>query len=115
MSAHHEMVYTGTTESGALEWSCTECSRRLLFRWPPHYEKVVLDQGDDSAHTHTGGTGDLRNTADVQAPAPGSPTQVEHDWLATHGIAWKPAPPGLAARPDPATGYPESTDPSGTA
>jgi hypothetical protein len=86
LSAHHEMVYTGPTESGALEWCCTECSRRLLFRWPPHYEKVVLDHGDDSAHTHTGGTGGLRVTADV--PAPGPPTHDEHDWLATHGIAW---------------------------
>jgi hypothetical protein len=92
LSAHHEMVHTGTTETGALEWSCTQCSRRLLFRWPPNYEKVVLDRGDESA-SHAGGMGGLRVTADVQAPAPESPTQDERDWLATNGITWNQRPP----------------------
>jgi hypothetical protein len=35
------------------------CGRRFLLSWPPAYEKIVLEAGDEYA-THTGGKGGLR-------------------------------------------------------
>jgi hypothetical protein len=43
------MTRTRTLERGVEEWSCTQCSRRLLFRWPPAFDKIVLDRGDEWA------------------------------------------------------------------
>jgi len=53
------MVLSGTRESGAEEWTCPTCGRRIVFRWPPHYEKLVLEYGDVAA-VHVGGKGGLR-------------------------------------------------------
>lgn len=85
-SAQHQMVHTATTDSGAYEWSCTQCSRRLLLRWPPAYEKLVLDRGDENV-PHAGGTGGMQIATDIapQAPQPG---EVDHSWLADNGIDW---------------------------
>ena len=44
--ARHEMILTGSTESGAEEWTCPSCSRRMLLRWPPDFDKFVLEHGD---------------------------------------------------------------------
>ena len=60
LSIAHEMRRTRTLEHGVEEWSCTECSRRLLFRRPPAFEKVVLDRGDERA-THVGGSSGLHS------------------------------------------------------
>lgn len=51
MPGTHEMVLTRTVESGAEEWSCLSCDRRMLLRWPPRYEKVVLEPGDEDSPT----------------------------------------------------------------
>lgn len=81
------MVHTATVDSGAEEWSCTRCSRRLLFRWPPSYQKVVLDRGDEQA-THTGGKGGLRASAQVMPAGPTALAEDDHAWLDAHGIQW---------------------------
>lgn len=83
----HEMVLTGTVESGAEEWSCLSCERRMLLRWPPHYEKLVLELGDENA-THVGGKGGVRlGAVDVE---PAARPVAEHDirWLQDNGIDW---------------------------
>src|SRR5262252_7096856 len=68
LSPPHEMTRTRTLEHGVEEWSCTECSRRLLFRWPPEFEKIVLDRGDQWA-AHVGGSGGVHlAAADVTPP-----------------------------------------------
>ena len=45
--ATHTMTLVGQVESGAEEWVCPRCGRRMLLRWPPDYQKLVLDEGDD--------------------------------------------------------------------
>jgi hypothetical protein len=38
-----------TEESGLEEWACPTCGRRMLLRWPPHYEKRIVEPGDARA------------------------------------------------------------------
>jgi hypothetical protein len=84
------MTRTKTMEPGAEEWSCTRCSRRLLLRRPPAFEKIVLDHGDEWA-MHVGGTDGLRaGMAEGRPTAPGDLPAQERTWLAEHGIEWKP-------------------------
>lgn len=60
----------------------------MLLRWPPHYEKLVLEQGDDDV-IHVGGKGGLRVGEVTVAPAPADdmPTS-ERQWLRDNGIDW---------------------------
>jgi hypothetical protein len=82
------MVLTGRAESGAEEWACPTCGRRMLLRWPPDYEKLVLEHGDDSA-IHVGGKGGLRVGQAVVAPASGADVpSAERQWLRDNGIDW---------------------------
>ncbi len=55
---HHTMCLVDTDASGAEEWFCPTCGRCFLLRWPPMYQKTVLDPGDEHA-THSGGKGGL--------------------------------------------------------
>jgi hypothetical protein len=84
------MMRTRTLEHDVEEWSCTECSRRLLMRRPPAFEQFVLDRGDEWA-AHAGGTGGLRPTG-IQArqDRAAGPSDSERGWLAEHGITWEP-------------------------
>jgi len=93
VSEHHEMILSETRESGAEEWACTTCARRIVFRWPPRYEKLVLEHGDVNA-VHVGGKGGLRvgGLAVTRAPATEMPATempaAERDWLRDNGIEW---------------------------
>jgi hypothetical protein len=89
LSTAHEMTRTRTLERGVEEWSCTQCSRRMLFRPPPAFEKVVLDRGDEWA-AHVGGTGGLQVTAPNVAPAARDLPASDLNWLAAEGIDWGP-------------------------
>jgi hypothetical protein len=84
------MTRTKTLRHDVEEWSCTECSRRLLMRRPPAFDQFVLDRGDEWA-AHVGGTGGLR-LAGVQArPARAADlSDRERAWLTEHGITWEP-------------------------
>ena len=77
------MVLSGHTESGAEEWHCPQCGRRMLLRWPPNFEKIILERGDEAV-THVGGKGGLRMTAAAET---GLPDQ-ERSWLRDNGIDW---------------------------
>jgi hypothetical protein len=84
------MTRMPTLEQDVEEWSCTECSRRLLMRRPPAFEQIVLDRGDESA-AHVGGTGGLQ--ADGMRARPTGAMSLsdrERGWLAEHGITWEP-------------------------
>lgn len=88
VSEQHEMVLSGTRESGAEEWTCPTCGRRIVFRWPPHYEKLVLEYGDVAA-VHVGGKGGLRVSGLAVTPvAAGEMPAAEQDWLRDNGIEW---------------------------
>lgn len=88
MADKHEMVLSGRAETGAEEWSCPRCGRRMLLRWPPHLEKLVLEQGDTSA-IHVGGKGGVRAGGITVAPAPAG---ADWRWLRDHGIDWDGPP-----------------------
>ena len=55
----HEMVLEKTYPSGADEWYCPTCGRRLLMDYGPKVKKTVLKTGDEYA-VHSGGKGGLR-------------------------------------------------------
>lgn len=85
------MVQTETAPGGAEEWTCTQCSRRLMIRWTPEFDKLVLDRGDEHA-PHAGGKGGVGFGRVSVEPAPAGPTDRDHDWLAGLGIAWQQRP-----------------------
>ena len=88
MSEQHEMILSGTGESGAEEWTCPTCGRRVVFRWPPHYAKFVLEHGDANA-VHVGGKGGLRVSGlEIDPVAKGEMLAAERDWLRDNGIEW---------------------------
>lgn len=88
MSAKHEMILNGRTESGAEEWLCPACGRRMLLRWPPDYEKLIVEYGDDSV-VHVGGKGGLRmGQAEIAPLATGVVPSTELEWLRDNGIDW---------------------------
>jgi hypothetical protein len=55
---YHEMVLETVHQSGAEEWYCPTCGRRFLMNWPPAFNKVVLELGDETA-IHSGGKGSV--------------------------------------------------------
>jgi hypothetical protein len=82
------MILTDSAESGAEEWVCPDCGRRMLLRWPPDYEKLVLEHGDDTA-IHVGEKGGLRIGQAVVTPAPAADVPTpERQWLQGIGIDW---------------------------
>jgi hypothetical protein len=96
------MVLTGLTESGAEEWLCPACQRRLLLRWRPHFQTLVLEHGDTSA-VHAGSKGGIKPHAESAAaaasPGPSAgeqhpsageqhPSAGEQEWLRSNGIDW---------------------------
>lgn len=91
--ARHEMILTGSTESGAEEWTCPSCSRRMLLRWPPDFDKFVLEHGDESA-IHVGAKGGIRVGQAAIAPVPEADVattdvpSAERQWLRDIGIDW---------------------------
>jgi hypothetical protein len=87
-SERHEMVLIGSVESGAEEWACPACGRRMLLRWPPNYERLVVDHGDARV-VHIGGKGGVRVSGIEVSQAPA--TNVRDDdlqWLRDSGIDW---------------------------
>jgi hypothetical protein len=60
-----------THPSGAEEWACAECGRRILMQWPPNYKRVVLEPGDEFA-IHSGSKGGLNVSSPLveEADAP---------------------------------------------
>ena len=80
----HEMVVIRSGEAGE-EWRCPSCGRRLLLRWPPRHERIILHPGDDRV-VHVGGRGETTPTAPVTVSE--SLTEPERRWLRDNGIAW---------------------------
>ena len=58
MNDSHEMILSTTYPTGASEFLCPTCGRKLLVQWSPHSKLVVLVPGDTHA-THSGGIGGL--------------------------------------------------------
>ena len=52
----HVMVLESTQSSGTEEWYCPTCGRRFLLSWPPDYQRIILNAGDEAAG-HSGAKG----------------------------------------------------------
>jgi hypothetical protein len=88
----HEMVHKGIDQSGAEEWLCRECGRHFVIRWPPNYDRLVLDPGDESA-THFGRKGDAVIRHIQVSPASNEPPAAPDEdawlrWLRENGMDW---------------------------
>jgi hypothetical protein len=82
------MVLAGHSESGAEEWLCPACGRRMLLRWPPHFDALVLENGDPAAvHTAAKGGALMHRAEVVHLPPAGVPAD-EQEWLRSNGIDW---------------------------
>ncbi|WP_037900912.1 hypothetical protein [Streptomyces sp. NRRL S-350] len=105
MRVIHEMKFVARLSSGADEWSCPACGRRVTLRRLPEPELSVLDPGDESA-VHVGviepdtgadagsaaaaaekyGLGPVQNVP--RPPSPPAPDADDRRWLAEIGIDW---------------------------
>ncbi|MFE9422288.1 hypothetical protein ACFYNO_04900 [Kitasatospora sp. NPDC006697] len=107
MRVIHEMKQVGRLASGAQEWACPACGRRVALAGPPEPAVTVLDPGDETA-VHIGlttpGTA-VRNPGEPyglgpvqQIPRPPNLPMLPADppdteaadraWLAEIGIDW---------------------------
>ena len=63
----HKMVLIASHKSGADEWYCPTCGRRFLMKWPPNYQRTILEAGDETA-VHCGSSGELEIQAAQLCP-----------------------------------------------
>ncbi|MDH6580086.1 hypothetical protein [Kitasatospora sp. MAP5-34] len=107
MRVIHEMKLTGRLATGADEWSCPTCGRRIALRRPPDPQLTVLEPGDESA-VHVGviepnpaasaavekyGLGPVQEIPRQPRPADqpaeeAAPGVDDRRWLAEIGIDW---------------------------
>lgn len=57
MNNTHKTFLGKTFPSGAEEWDCDTCGRKVLIDWK-HNKKITLESGDESV-VHSGGKGGL--------------------------------------------------------
>ncbi len=55
MHSHDQHVMTMVAEyaDGSQEWHCPTCGRRIVMKWPPDYNRAILEEGDPNA-VHSG-------------------------------------------------------------
>lgn len=68
----HEMVLEKTYTSGAEDWYCPTCGRRMAITWEP-WKKIVLEPGDMYA-SHSASKGGLQlgttQGNEIEQPSP---------------------------------------------
>jgi hypothetical protein len=83
----HEMVLETTHPSGAEEWHCPTCGRRMTITWQP-WQKIILEAGDIYA-AHGGSKGILKigplhiNPGNEEEPLSVTERSVEDPYLAS--------------------------------
>ena len=55
----HEMILEKTYPTGADEWYCPSCGRRMLINWEPEFKRTLLEVGEDAA-IHSASKGGLQ-------------------------------------------------------
>ncbi len=45
----HGMILKETFPNGSQGFECPICGRRFIIQWPPHYKRVILNEGDPNA------------------------------------------------------------------
>lgn len=82
------MDLRGALPSGAQEWSCPRRGRHFIVHWAPHYQRLVLAEGDSNA-VHLGATGDVRLEGVDTGPGPSPEAErAWRSWLDEHGMTW---------------------------
>ena len=82
----HEMLLEKTHPSGAEEWYCPTCERRMTITWQP-WKKIILEPGDIYA-AHGGSKGILKigplqiNHENKVGPPSATEPSVEDPYLA---------------------------------
>ena len=81
-SEQHEMQLSATYSSGAEEWYCPTCRRRILLNVPPNGDMIILETGDTQA-SHSGSRGGLRFASVTQEQCAGDDVPVENlgSWM----------------------------------
>jgi hypothetical protein len=99
MSEQHEMILEKTYSSGAEEWNCPTCGRRLLMDYGAPFKKTVLEAGNEYA-IHSGGKGGVHMGSMQALPVDDSSSRGEVEdtrlapweaWLEERGFEnlWK--------------------------
>ena len=77
----HEMQLQQSFPSGAQEWLCTTCQRRVVIEHGANRVKIVaLDRGDERA-IHSTSSGGLSVAASRAGESDGSPEPGRSGWL----------------------------------
>ncbi len=50
----HEMTLSGMHPTGAEEWTCPECGKKVVLKWHP-FKRIVLVDGEDVEHVASRG------------------------------------------------------------
>lgn len=74
----HEMIYGKKHPSGADEWFCPVCGRRVVVSWEPKFKKTVLEDGDANA-SHSGFKAGQQMDETMDSPLIGNPAQENDD------------------------------------
>jgi len=88
----HQMILEKTYSTGAQEWFCEGCSRRLLIQFEPIFSFMVLTVGDDNL-PHTRSTGalpieDVEKMADDEDELPKDLREAVEDALKHIDFNW---------------------------
>ena len=79
MSLQHKMHRIRIHESGAEEWQCTECDRRILFELTP-FSRTIIAEGENDIPHHGGVLGSVLSvrvsTGSARKPDPEEPGSV---------------------------------------
>jgi len=79
MNNTHRMTLERTYPSGAEEWGCPSCRRRIIIGYSTGLEIVVLNVGDDISATHSGSNGGL--TIDEAQVREGRANPLALSWM----------------------------------
>ena len=91
MNERHEMVLEMTHASGAEEWHCPTCGRRMTITWHP-WKKIILEPGDIYAgHSASKGglqIGPLQVTLGNEDDLPSATEQPTEDPYLAPWLRW---------------------------
>lgn len=75
---YHEMTLEKKYPSGADEWLCPVCGRRVIISWEPRFKRTVLEDGDPNVG-HSGFKADQQMEEMMDAPSSEAPAHKNVD------------------------------------
>jgi hypothetical protein len=77
----HEMALQQSFPSGAQEWLCTTCKRRVVIEHGPNRVKIIALEAGDERVIHSTSRGGLRVAASQPREADGTADPDRSGWL----------------------------------